>query len=107
MSHEQVSHATGHSSAGKYMVGFALAIVLTLVSFGLVMFGGLPPVAAILGIVIAAVAQIVVHLYYFLHLDLSKDKQWDFISITFTAIILLIFIFGTVWVIFTLNTRMM
>ena len=52
-------------------------------------------------------AQIVVHLYYFLHLDLSKDKQWDFISITFTAIILLIFIFGTVWVIFTLNTRMM
>ena len=108
MAHEENSHAgTGHITSGKYMVGFALAIILTLISFGIVAAGVAPGYAAVVGLVAAAVIQILVHLYYFLHLEPSRENQWNFISIVFTALILLIFIAGTVWVIFTLNSRMM
>jgi cytochrome o ubiquinol oxidase operon protein cyoD len=108
MTHEESNHASnGHVTAGKYVIGFVLAIILTLISFGIVVAGVRPVSAAVVGLVLAAVIQILVHIHYFLHLDLSKENQWNFISITFTAIILLIFILGTVWVIFTLNSRMM
>ena len=108
MSHEENTHTgTAHATTGKYMVGFVLAIVLTLISFGIVVAGVKPTYLAAIGLIAAAVVQILVHIHYFLHLDLSKEMQWNFISIAFTAIILLIFILGTVWVIFTLNSRMM
>ncbi|HTH14464.1 MAG TPA: cytochrome o ubiquinol oxidase subunit IV [Spirochaetia bacterium] len=108
MSHEENTHApAGHLSAGKYMVGFVLAVVLTLISFGLIVTGVQPTYVAVVGLILAAVVQILVHLHYFLHLDFSKEMQWNFISIAFTAIILFIFILGTVWVIFALNTRLM
>jgi len=107
MTHEESNHApAGHATVGKYMIGFVLAIVLTLISFGIVAAGIQPGYAAVVGLVLAAVVQMLVHLYYFLHLDFSREMQWNFISIVFTAIILLIFIAGTVWVIFSLNSRM-
>jgi len=96
-----------HVSMGKYMVGFALAIVLTLISFGIVVAGVQPKYIAIIGLIAAAVVQILVHLHYFLHLDRSKENTWNMVSIVFTALIVLIFIAGTVWVIFTLNARLM
>ena len=108
MAHQENGHAgAGHVSTGKYVVGFVLAIVLTVISFAIVAAKVAPPSFAIVALVVAAVAQILVHLHYFLHLDLSKEMQWNFISIAFTALILLIFVAGTVWVIFTLNTRLM
>lgn len=108
MAHDEAAHSgSGHISTGKYMVGFILAVVLTLISFGIVAAGVRPAYVAVIGLVLAAVVQILVHLYYFLHLDLSKENTWNFISIVFTAIILFVFIAGTVWVIFTLNARMM
>lgn len=99
--------SVGHVSTGKYLVGFVLAVVLTLISFGLVVAGVQPKYVAVIGLIVAATAQILVHLHYFLHLDRSKEMSWNLASIAFTALIVLIFIAGTVWVIFTLNSRMM
>lgn len=104
---EQHPQPTGHVSLKKYMVGFGLAMVLTLVSFGIVLAGVSPKYVAVIGLVVAAVAQILVHLHYFLHLDRSKENTWNMISIVFTTLIVMIFIAGTVWVIFTLNLRLM
>lgn len=108
MANEHENHpGAGHITVGKYMVGFILATALTLLSFGIIAAGIQPTYAAVIGLVLAAVVQILVHLHYFLHLDRSREMQWNMISIVFTTIIVLIFIGGTVWVIFTLNSRMM
>ncbi len=105
MSHE--SHTSEHPlSFGKYFLGFTFAIVLTLISFGLVAFGVSKNVA-VMGLIAAAIVQMLVHLHYFLHLDRSKEMRWNFIAIVFTAIILFIFVAGTVWVMITLHSRMM
>jgi cytochrome o ubiquinol oxidase operon protein cyoD len=105
---KHAEHSGGHQvTTGKYMVGFVLAIILTVISFGIVAMGIQPAYLAIIGLVLAATVQILVHLHYFLHLDRSKSMEWNLISIVFTALIVFIFIAGTVWVIVTLNSRLM
>jgi len=56
----------GHLSATKYLVGFALAVLLTIVSFGLASVQGIPRSSALPGLFIAAILQMLVHLHFFL-----------------------------------------
>ena len=90
-----------------YIIGFVLAIVLTIISFSLVMLKGMNRRTIMAGIFIAAILQMLVHLHYFLHLDKSSSSRWNVITLVFTAILLFIFIGGTLWVMYTLNSRMM
>ena len=62
----------GRGSFKSYAAGFILSIVLTVISFGLVVNGHLPRSAMIFGLLGAAVVQMLVHLHYFLHLDLRR-----------------------------------
>lgn len=98
----------GTGSMMKYTVGFVLAVMLTTVSFALVMNGAAVArgtvLAAILG---AAVAQILVHLHFFLHLDRSSAARWNILALIFTALIMILFVGGTIWIMFDLNARMM
>ena len=90
-----------------YVVGFILAVVLTVIPFGLVMSGGLPRNAMVWGIGIAGIAQILVHLHFFLHLNTSSAARWNLMVLLFTLLIMVIFVGGTMWIMFTLNCRMM
>lgn len=108
MSHNSEQGGTNHYTAKNYIIGFILALVLTLVSFGVVMMKDAiskPLLFSVLGI--AGVLQLFVQLHYFLHLDRSKENQWNVIAIGFTGILLFVFVAGTIWVMYTLNTRMM
>lgn len=98
--------ATGHVSYKNYITGFVLAVVLTVLSFGLVLTDVVPERTATAGLFVAAAAQIAVHLRNFLHLDSSASQRWNVIAIAFTALLLFVFIAGTVWVMSTLNARM-
>ncbi len=90
-----------------YITGFILALVLTLASFGLTMSDTISHKTAIGGIIIAAFIQMIVHLRYFLHLDGSSAQRWNLLALMFTALLLFIFIGGTLWVMYALNSRMM
>jgi cytochrome o ubiquinol oxidase subunit IV len=97
----------GHITTKGYVTGFVLALLLTIVSFGLVLSDVVPHRFAVIGLFAAAVAQMLVHLHYFLHLDRSSAQRWNVIAIAFTAVLLFIFIAGTIWIMYTLNSRMM
>ena len=105
-SHNELASAS-HSSSKSYIVGFILAVVFTIISFALVMMEQVPRKVAVIGLSIAALLQMLVHLRYFLHLDSSKEQRWNIIFIAFTAVLVFIFVGGTVWVMVTLNSRMM
>ena len=92
----------------SYLTGFALAIVLTVIPFGLVVTGGaLPRSLIVSGIFLAAIAQVLVHLYYFLHLNGSAGERWNLPVILFTTLILVILAGGTVWIMVNLHRHMM
>ncbi len=97
----------GHLSTKKYLIGFGLAVVLTLVSFGLVAINALSRPAVLTGLFIAAILQMLVHLYFFLHLDRSSRQRWNLITFAFSLLLIFIFVGGSIWVMITLNARMM
>jgi cytochrome o ubiquinol oxidase subunit IV len=102
------SSGASHGSFKSYITGFILSIVLTLVPFALVMSEVVASHQVILfGISGAAIAQVLVHLHYFLHLDTSSANRWNVLVLLFTLLIMIIIIGGTLVVIYNLNYRMM
>ena len=81
--------------------------MLTAVPFGLVASGALAPAPAIAIIAVAALAQTVVHLRFFLQLDFKPKSQENLLALAFTAILIFIMVGGSLWILFDLNSRMM
>ena len=97
-----------HGGRRGNRIGVALAILLTAVPFWLVMARPLgdPGVTAAL-IFALALVQIVVHVVSFLHLDTRQEGGWTLLAFLFTAVIVVLTIGGSIWVMVHLNTNMM
>ncbi len=95
------------SERRRYVKGAVLAVVLTVVAFGLVWMKLLSGVAALVVLGALALIQTVVHLYYFLHLDTSKSHRDDLMLIMFSAVIILMMVSGTIWILYDQHMRMM
>ena len=91
----------------SYLTGFVFALILTGIPFALVMSGAFSPAATIFAIFAAGVVQVVVHLHYFLHLDTSSASRGNLAALLFTLVILTLFVGGSLWIMWTLNYRMM
>lgn len=108
------SHSTATSRAGQshgssqsYLVGFVLCAILTVIPFYLVMQPMLPRPTTLLILVGFAVAQIVVQLVYFLHMNRSSEGGWNLASFVFTLVILFIVVALSIWIIWSMHFHMM
>lgn len=101
-------HETAHGSLRGYLTGFGLSVVLTAVPFWLVM-GNVLGDAHATAIVILALAfvQIVVHMVYFLHMNTKSEGGWTMLALIFTAVLVIITLSGSLWIMFHLNANMM
>ncbi len=99
--------AATEGSFRPYVSGFVLSIILTAIPFALVMRGMLPRPATVVVIFGFAIAQILVHLYYFLHLDFSPKSRWKLLSLLFALLIVILFVGGTIWIMSHLSYRLM
>lgn len=97
-----------HFSVKGYMTGFLLSVVLTAIPFWLVM-GQVVSSSNLTGFVVLAFAavQMVVHMIYFLHLDAKSQGGWNMLALIFTAVLVVIMLAGSLWVMHHLNTNMM
>ena len=97
-----------HVSAREYLTGFLLSLLLTAIPFWLVMAKVLPtPTITTLVILAFAMVQVVVHMVYFLHMNPKSEGGWNLIALIFTAVLLVIVLIGTLWVMHHMNTNMM
>ncbi|MDR7094626.1 cytochrome o ubiquinol oxidase subunit IV [Hydrogenophaga laconesensis] len=97
-----------HSTFSGYMIGFALSVVLTAIPFWLVMNDVISNrTTAVMVLGGLAVAQILVHMVYFLHMNGKVEGGWTMLSTLFTVVFVAIAIAGTLWVMFHMNTNMM
>lgn len=90
----------------SYLWGFVLAVVLTAIPFYLVATHALPPARTMVVIAAAGVLQILVHLRFFLHLNFTTTPRENLLAIAFTAILLVIMMGGSFWIMIDLHTRM-
>jgi cytochrome o ubiquinol oxidase operon protein cyoD len=86
----------GSTNPTSYLGGLALAIILTLASFGAatthVVWGpGLPILLAVL-----AVAQMGVHLVFFMHVNATEEGENTVLALGFGIFIVLLVVFGSI-----------
>lgn len=107
--HQVPTHEDEHMHVSRrgYLTGFALSVVLTAIPFWVVMTGALSPNWTVAVVVAAAVAQILVHTVYFLHVNTTSEGGWTLMSYAFAAVVVLIVIAGSLWIMYHLNTNMM
>ncbi|WP_277980738.1 cytochrome o ubiquinol oxidase subunit IV [Sphingomonas phyllosphaerae] len=106
--HDDPHGGAAHGSRKGYWIGFLLSVLLTAPAFGLVMSGVITDPRLTAGIVMAlAMVQIVVHMIYFLHMNTKSEAGWTMMALIFTAIIVVIVISGSLWVMYHMNLNMM
>jgi cytochrome o ubiquinol oxidase subunit IV len=92
----------------SYLIGLGLATALTVGSFwvasgtSLIYTPGVPMALAAL-----AVAQMGVHLAFFLHITTGPDNTNNALALAFGALIVGIVIAGSLWIMYHLNANMM
>lgn len=108
-SHEaHAADEAGVFSLRGYLTGFALAAVLTATAFWIVMTGAIASaVVAAVVIVGLAIVQIIVQTSAFLHVNTRVQGGWTLLAYVFTAVLLIITIAGSLWIMYHLNTNMM
>lgn len=105
--HHNEPASQSHGGNG-HRIGSVLAIILTVIPFWLVMSGPTLSPAWTAAIIFAfAIVQIIVHVAFFLHLDTRSEGGWTLLSFLFTAVIVILTIGGSIWVMYHLNTNMM
>lgn len=106
--HDDVHAGAAHATVKGYVIGFALSVFLTAIPFWLVM-GKVIDNANLTAFVILvfAVVQVLVHMFYFLHLNTRSEGGWNMLALIFTLVLLVILIVGSLWVMQHLNANMM
>ncbi|AFY18061.1 cytochrome o ubiquinol oxidase subunit IV [Pseudomonas sp. QLc11A] len=97
----------GHGSYKSYAIGFILSVILTVIPFGLVMYPTLPKSITLLIVLAFAIVQVLVHLVYFLHLDRSAAQRNNVIAFVFAAIVIVLLVGLSLWIMFSIHTFMM
>ena len=91
----------------SYLIGLALAVLLTIASFWTVhthlIYGPGVPVA----LLAFAIAQMGIHLVFFLHIATGPDNTNNILALAFGVLIVGLVIFGSVWIMANLNHNMM
>ncbi|WP_346839383.1 cytochrome o ubiquinol oxidase subunit IV [Microbulbifer sp. SAOS-129_SWC] len=100
-------HGADHGSVKSYLVGFVLSVILTAIPFWAAMTGYFPKSTAIPLVLIMAVVQVIVHLKYFLHLNFSEEGRANTFAFLFTALIIVMVVGLSVWIIYSANAMMM
>ena len=90
-----------------YVLGFLLAVLLTIASFYVVHTNLIWAPAIVVMLVVLAVAQIGVHLVFFLHLTTAPDNTNNILALAFGILIVVMIIGGSIWIMNHLDERMM
>jgi cytochrome o ubiquinol oxidase operon protein cyoD len=87
----------------SYLTGFIISMCLTLAAYFAVVSRAGGALLIILGL---AIAQLIVQLTFFLHLNKGEDSRWNLVVFASTVSIILILVIGSIWIMDHLNYNM-
>jgi len=98
-------HEVAHGVIG-YLIGLAFATLLTGVSFFIagtsLVWGPSIPIA----LVVLAIAQIGVHLVFFLHMTTGPDNINNVLALAFGVLIVFLLLVGSLWIMHNMHQNM-
>lgn len=90
----------------NYLIGYALAAVLTAVAFFMARTTLVWTPSIPIALTVLAIAQIGVHLVFFLHLTSGPDNLNNALALAFGLLIVLLLVFGSLWIMTSMGHTM-
>lgn len=90
----------------SYIVGLGFALLLTGVSFWVASTSLLWGPGVATGLVVLAIAQMGVHLVFFLHITSGPDNANNVLALAFGVLIVFLVMIGTIWIMAHMNANM-
>jgi len=90
-----------------YLLGLGLAVLLTIASFWADQTREIYASGIAMALLVLAVAQIGIHLVFFLHITTAPDNQNNILALAFGVLIVCLIVFGSLWVMLHLNHNLM
>lgn len=103
---DEEQHSVGERIIG-YVVGLGLALLLTATSFfiagtDLVWQPSIP-----IALIVLAIAQMGVHLVFFLHITTGPDNTNNVLALAFGVLVVALIVVGSIWIMGHLSENMM
>jgi cytochrome o ubiquinol oxidase operon protein cyoD len=95
------------SEALVYTIGLLVALILTATSFWVANTSLLWPGGVGLGLAVLAIAQMGIHLVFFLHIGTGPDSTNNVLALAFGLLIVFVVVTGTIWIVADLNDNML
>lgn len=92
---------------GSYLIGLGLAAILTGASFWAAGTHLIWSQAVPIALAVLAIAQMGVHLVFFLHLSSSPDNTNNILALAFGILIVFLVVAGSLWIMANLNANML
>jgi cytochrome o ubiquinol oxidase subunit IV len=102
-----------HGSVRAYIVGFILSLIFTFAAYLPALWHQqsyhtyLPHEFMLPLVLTLAFAQLLVQLFFFLHLGQEKGPRWNLVFLVMTVITILTVVVGSIWIMSHLNYNMM
>ena len=101
-----VPHSNIVSETVAYVIGLALALLLTGVSFWVASTSTLWGPGVAVGLIVLAIAQMGVHLVFFLHITSGPDNTNNVLALAFGVLIVFLVLVGTIWIMANMDANM-
>jgi len=99
-------HSNILSETVAYVIGLGLALLLTGISFLVASTTSLWGPGIATGLVVLAIAQMGVHLVFFLHITSGPDNTNNVLALAFGVLIVFLVMIGTIWIMAHMNANM-
>jgi cytochrome o ubiquinol oxidase operon protein cyoD len=90
----------------SYVVGLGLALLLTGISFWVASTSALWGPGVAVGLVVLAIAQMGVHLVFFLHITSGPDNTNNVLALAFGVLIVFLVMVGTIFIMAHMSANM-
>ena len=101
------NNGQGHGSLQGYLVGYLVSAVLTIGAFLAVETTALTPSSVIAAVTVLAIAQMLVHLIFFLHISTHPNQRTNILAYAVAMLIVAMIVAGSLWIMSHLQSNMM
>ena len=95
------------SGISSYLIGLGLAALLTVASFAVLRTEAVWAPVIPVALIVFAIAQIGVHLVFFLHITTGPDNTNNVMALAFGVLVVFLLVAGSIWIMSNMNHNMM
>ncbi|GGD99413.1 cytochrome o ubiquinol oxidase subunit IV [Aureimonas endophytica] len=103
---DSAEHGSLRDGIVNYVIGLAFAGILTTASFLVAGSGSIYGPGVPVAILVLAVAQMGVHLVFFLHITTGPDNTNNVLALAFGVLIVVLIVAGSLWIMANLHQNM-